>query len=141
MNRRIFVEAIGAVGVSAALDLGWITIAHLGTNRAGRTYTEDQMAVVARDVKPGMKIMDWYADDPPSLDQLHGLVTHARRTGEEFQVKVRWFRAPIEKSWLSLNGMMTFEGPLDGTKGFTITEVFCLNVTSAGSNFQRATAV
>ena len=141
MNRRSFVELVGAVGVSAALDLGWITIAHLGTNRAGRTYTEDHMAVVARDVKPGMKIMDWYADDPPSLDQLHGLVTHARRTGEEFQVKVRWFRPPIEKSWLSLNGMMTCEGPLDGTKGFTLIEVRCLNVTSTGSNFQRATAV
>lgn len=132
-----------AVAITGSPAEGWITIAHLGMNLAGRNYTEDHLAVIARDVKPGMHVVEWYHDDTPTLEQLYGIVTDARRYGDEFQVKIRWFadRKPKERSWIGLHAMMNPAGKPDGTDGFELTEVLHLEPTCAGSNFQRATAI
>ena len=138
MNRRKGATA----ALAAKIDLEWITIAHLGKNAMGRTYTEDHMDVLARDIVPGMHVVEWHHQEPPSLDELYGVVTHARRAGDEYQVKVRWVKKPTEKSWLSIHGsMQPHNGRLDGSAGFTLDEVFHLESCSAGSNFQRATAI
>ena len=124
---------------AAKIDLEWITIAHLGKNAMGRTYTEDHMDVLARDIVPGMHVVECSRE---RSSKFFGVVTHARRAGDEYQVKVRWVKKPTEKSWLSIHGSMRpHNGRLDGSAGFTLDEVFHLESCSAGSNFQRATAI
>jgi len=115
----------------------WVTIASTGVNSAGREYGESHMVVIARDVKRGSHIREWCFEDSDDLDKLLGVVEAARREGPDFQIRIRWMKRPIEKSFVTLHGVATMNP--DGS--FELHSIEHLDVTSAGSNFQRATAV
>ncbi len=145
MNRRVFSGIIGSVAVGALIPEvneptpPWITIAALGTNDAGRIYEEAHMTVLARDVVPGTKVMDWFCDgyDGGDLTCLRGVVTEARVNAGLFQVRLKWFSKPKETSWVGIHG----EAVMMGGGHFELLNVKHLDVTAGGSCFPQATAV
>src|SRR6266702_913159 len=144
ITRRLFTGCMVAAGIGPKLRrIGnnaephwkWITIAAAGRNQAGRVYGPKQMAVLERDIRPGMKITRWSEADETYSDDVIGVVTDARRNGDLFQIRDRWFRncEPAEPSWITLHGSAIING-----ESFELVEIRNLEVTSGGSTFDQA---
>ncbi|HET9304847.1 MAG TPA: hypothetical protein VFO46_02360 [Candidatus Sulfotelmatobacter sp.] len=132
MTRRLF----GAAAAVAAMwpQHDWITVAALGTNKAGRVYDEHSMEIIRRDVIPGTSVMQWGCSNP---ENLVATVIAARYVSGLFQVRVRWVLKPSERSWISLNCMAFMDDPQHPR----LTNVINLEITSGGSTFAQATSV
>lgn len=124
----------GSIPVKAQ-DAGWITICSTGENLAKRFYHEGHMAVIARDVKSGTPIM---RDEPGcegDLKNLMGVVSDARRSGPDFQVKVKW----ISESPAGMSVIISAAAKMENNGSFELEEVRHLFLSGTRSNFMRAT--
>lgn len=92
INRRIAALAIsGAIlGLVTGTKKEWITVAHTGINRNGRTYTAEVLERMASQCK-GIMVARAGDAEPVSMDDLLGIVSDVRTINGRIEIQVRWF--------------------------------------------------